>query len=65
MERIRGVGVGGTTAEKFIGQTIDKVADRSNVRDLYLTTHNRQVIHAPVWDSNPQSQQASSHRPTP
>jgi hypothetical protein len=23
--------VGGTTAEKFIGQMIDKVADRSNV----------------------------------
>ena len=27
----KGVGVGGTTAEKFIGQMIDKVADRSNV----------------------------------
>ena len=26
----KGVGVGGTTAEKFIGQMIDKVADRSN-----------------------------------
>ena len=26
-----GVGVGGTTAEKFIGQMINKVADRSNV----------------------------------
>jgi len=23
--------VGGTTAEKFIGQMVDKVADRSNV----------------------------------
>jgi len=27
----KGVAVGGTTAEKFIGQMIDKVADRSNV----------------------------------
>ena len=27
----KGVGVGGTTVEKFIGHMIDKVADRSNV----------------------------------
>ena len=31
-----GVGVGGTTAEKFIGQMTDKVADRSNRRSLGL-----------------------------
>ena len=37
-------------------------------RDLYLTTtqHSQQTkIHAPRWDSNPQSQQASGRRPTP
>jgi hypothetical protein len=36
-------------------------------RDLYLTTHNTQQtnIHAPWWDSNPRSQQASGRRPTP
>jgi len=36
-------------------------------RDLYLSTHNthKTCIHAPRWDSNPQSQQASGRRPTP
>jgi hypothetical protein len=39
-------------------------------RELYLTTHNthnRQTDKHPCpgWDSNPQSQQASSRRPTP
>jgi len=35
-------------------------------RYLYLTTHNNhnRGIHAPLWDSNPQSQQASGCRPT-
>jgi len=35
-------------------------------RDLYLTTHNahnRQACF--LWDSNPQSQQASCRRPAP
>ena len=35
-------------------------------RDLYLTTLNTYNKHPfPWWDSNPQSQQASGHRPTP
>ena len=35
-------------------------------RDLYLKTHNTHNRHpCPRWDSNPQSQQASGHRPTP
>ena len=33
-------------------------------RDLYLTTHNRQTSR-PLWNSNPQSQQARGRRPTP
>jgi hypothetical protein len=34
-------------------------------RDRYLTIHNTHDIHAPRWDSNPQSQQASGGRPKP
>ena len=35
-------------------------------RDLYLTTYNTHDRHTrPRWDLNPQSQQASDHRPTP
>jgi hypothetical protein len=36
-------------------------------RDLYLTTHSthKRQTSMPPQDSNPQSQQASSHRPTP
>jgi len=35
-------------------------------RDLYLTTHNTHNKHTcPQRDSNPQSQQASGHRPMP
>ena len=34
-------------------------------RDLYFTTHNTHNKHpCPRWDSNPQPQQASGHRPT-
>jgi hypothetical protein len=33
-------------------------------RNLYLTTHNRQTS-TPRCDSNPRSQWASGHRPTP
>jgi hypothetical protein len=35
---------------------LDEGSTRS--RDLYLTSHER-AIHAPRWDSNPQSQQAA------
>jgi hypothetical protein len=38
-EKKKGVGVGGTTAEKFIGQMIDKVADRSNEQALLRYTN--------------------------
>jgi hypothetical protein len=32
-------------------------------RDLYMTKHNTQKRHpCPLWNSNPQSQQASGHR---
>jgi len=37
-------------------------------RDLYLTTHTKLTTDShscPIWDSNPQSQQESSRRPTP
>jgi hypothetical protein len=37
-------------------------------RNLYLTSHEHSQqtnIHAPRWDSSPQSQQASGSRPTP
>jgi len=34
-------------------------------RDLYLTTLTTDKHPWPRWDSNPQSQQASGHRPTP
>ena len=37
-------------------------------RDLYLTTHTTLTTDkhpCPRWDSNPRSQQASGHRPTP
>jgi len=36
-------------------------------RDLYLTTHNthNRQTSMPRWDSNPRSQQASGHKPTP
>jgi len=35
-------------------------------RELYLTTHNTHDRHPCLWwDSNPQSQQANSCKPTP
>jgi hypothetical protein len=34
-------------------------------RDLYLTIHTTDKHPHPRWDSNPQSQWASGHRPTP
>ena len=36
-------------------------------RDFYLTTHNNhnKQTSMPQWDSNPQSQQASTRRPMP
>ena len=43
---------------------LDELPDRR--RDLYLTTHNTYKRHpCPRRDSNPQSQQATNHRPTP
>ena len=36
--------MGGTTAEKFIGQMINKVADRSNGEE-YIWTHISEELH--------------------
>ena len=50
------------------GNPLDEWSARS--RDLYMTTHNaykreRERHRCPLWDSNPQSQQAKGHRPAP
>ena len=54
-----------TQRRTTVGRTpLDEWSERR--RDLYLTTHNTHNKHqCPLWDSNPQSQQASGRRPTP
>jgi hypothetical protein len=43
--------------------TLDECLARC--RDLNLTTHTTDKHPCPQWDSNPRSQKASGHRPTP
>ena len=53
-----------TQRRTTIGRTpLDEWSARR--RDLYLTTLKTNKHPCPQWDSNPRSQQASGHRPTP
>jgi hypothetical protein len=54
-----------TQRRTTVGRTpLDEWSARRRI--FFLTTHNTHDRHpCPQWDSNPQSQQASSRRPTP
>jgi len=54
-----------TKRRTTVGRTpLDKLSSRR--RDIYLTIHNTHNKHpCPRGDSNPKSQEASGHRPTP